>query len=425
MQYSLIRYSTDIDAVPQLKNVDVALLRDTLPDGFPFFGDPDTGQPHMETLHFLASTAGLKVWRETGIMGTKVETYASALKPFMDFTAHHRATFPYLDQGHLDDYIDFLLSRRKEADGEAIAPTTRMQRLNVALRAIRFSDKAGWTNVQADETALRAELKAYGSMLVGPKGPRWERRRRRPFLLEQEWLEIAAELGPLPSERTEDDFRPTRARVSCETIVTTGIRSMEAEHLETTMFTGAEVPEGDGWVTVQLEITKSGEPRPILVPFATVREIQAHVATDRERAIAKGRSRANYVPSNRLFLHHATARRSAGDPTSAATLSDDFRAAVLRADHVIRVEMPSPDGPVTIVVPRFHLHGLRHTFAMWLYAKRVVEMGDKEPWLHVSARLGHQQVETTMDYYVTLADALEVQVADLVGGALGAMISAA
>ena len=87
--------------------------------------------------------------------------------------------------------------------------------------------------------------------------------------------------------------------------------------------------------------------------------------------------------------------------------------------------MPSPDGPFTVIVPRWHLHGLRHTFAMWLYAKRVVELGDKEPWLHVSARLGHVHVDTTTTYYVKLANALEVQVADLVGRFIGAMINAA
>jgi integrase len=425
MDYALLHYSPSAYSIPDLEGVDFELLSRALPQGFPFFADLDTGEPHKETLHFLAGAAGLKSWRESGVLGSKVETYANDLKPFMDFTAHHCTPFAGLDQGHFEDYLDLLLARRKEADGEALAPHTRRQRLNTALRAVRFSDSKGWSNVRADETLLRAELTAYGSSLIGPKGPRWERRRHRPFLLEHEWLELLPFLGPLPSSRAEGDLRPTRCRVSSELVVSTGLRGMETEHLETRMFMGADVPDGDGWIVVQLEITKGLEPRPILVPHATAREIQEYVRTDRAWAIAKGRSRADFIPSDRLFVHHVSARRSSGDPITAPSLSDDFRDAVVRSGHVITVEMPSAEGPFTIVIPRWHLHGLRHTFAMWLYAKRVVELGDKEPWLHVSARLGHVHVDTTTTYYVKLANALEVQVADLVGGFIGAMINAA
>ncbi len=400
-----------------------------LPEDFPIFFDVDGGALHMPSLLYLTEKASLPIWKRSGNWASDtVKTYADDLKPFIDFCGELGLSDNEIDDDHGFEYAEHLLDRRIIDTGEALAVGTRLQRLNRAGAMLAEARKYGLVDCNWDMQSLRLVVSAYGADALGPSGPRDAKRQHRSFMLVDEFENICAKLGPLPSERTEGDERSSRPRLTSELPAATGTRAVETACFETTHFTGFDIPDGEGWLPVHITDTKNMIPRDILVPFSTAREIRLYVSGEREHAESAGRGRSDYVPSNRLFLNHANAIRGPGNAVTPATISSDFRQAVLSANYYFEIVVMGRQGPTIIRVPKFHYHGLRHSFAMWLYALLAIEPHDPaqglraEPWVRVAARLGHQDPETTQRYYVKLSSALEVQVSELVYGARRAMI---
>lgn len=402
-----------------------------LPEDFPVFYDVDRGALHKPSLLYLTGKASLPIWRRGGNWASEtVKTYADDLKPFIDFCGELGLRDNEIDDDHGLEYAEHLLDRRIVATGEALAVGTRLQRVNRAGAMLSEARRNGLVDCDWHMPSLRAIVSAYGADTLGLSGPREAKRKHRSFLLVNEFEDICLELGPLPSERMEGDGRSSRPRLSSEMAVATGTRAVETACLQSTHFTGFEIPEGEGWVPVHITDTKNMVPRDILVPFSAVRELRLYIGGERDAAQSAGRGRCDYVPSNRLFLNHANAIRGPGNPVTPATISSDFRQAVLDANYFIELEVKGPHGPTVIRIPKFHYHSLRHSFAMWLYALFAIEPHDPtqglraEPWVRVAARLGHEDPETTQRYYVKLSGALEVQVSELVYAAHRAMIYA-
>jgi len=59
----------------------------------------------------------------------------------------------------------------------------------------------------------------------------------------------------------------------------------------------------------------------------------------------------------------------------------------------------------------FTFHDLRHTFAVWMYYARKSD-GDAEPWKYIQEQLGHEDVATTMHFYLTVTQDFEAYVSD-------------
>ena len=400
-----------------------------LPLGFPFYFDVDRGLLHKPSLHLLASKASLPVWKAGGpYAADTVETYADDLKPWLDFCSELDLRDDEIDGDHGAEYAEHLLERRIARTGEALAPNTRRQRLDRAGAMLDLSTDRGWSDCRWDMAGLRAILSAYGSNALGPKGPRSLRARHRSFMLVEEYEEVCMHLGPLPSEREAGATRSARPRLTSEAAATTGMRAVETAGLETGHFTGFDIPDGEGWLPIHITETKNKTPRDILMPFSTAREMRGYLVGEREASVSSGRGRADHVPSARLFVNDPASIRGRGNPVTPGTISADFRDAVVKADFVFEVPVVGREGPRVVKVPTFHYHGLRHSFAMWLYALLAVDPNDPsdglraEPWVRVAARLGHADPATAQQYYIRLSGALEVQVSELVRGARRMMI---
>ena len=49
--------------------------------------------------------------------------------------------------------------------------------------------------------------------------------------------------------------------------------------------------------------------------------------------------------------------------------------------------------------PRYRVHDLRHTYAVWTYHIRT-SLGDNEPWKWIQSQLGHSTLDTTINTYL-------------------------
>jgi integrase/recombinase XerC len=68
-------------------------------------------------------------------------------------------------------------------------------------------------------------------------------------------------------------------------------------------------------------------------------------------------------------------------------------------------EKKDPDsGEVYVTrLPKYVWHCLRHTFAKLRY-KGLQAAGNHSPWLELSKELGHKDIKTTMNTYLTVLD---------------------
>lgn len=70
--------------------------------------------------------------------------------------------------------------------------------------------------------------------------------------------------------------------------------------------------------------------------------------------------------------------------------------------QVINTDPESSNHYITEVA-KHSFHDLRHTFAIWLY-RAEANAGNAEPWKTIQIRLGHAQLETTLNTYLKTAE---------------------
>lgn len=110
--------------------------------------------------------------------------------------------------------------------------------------------------------------------------------------------------------------------------------------------------------------------------------------------------------------------RFRGLPITKSTLQRRFSRACVMSGLTRSVSKVIPvDGDwqrtTTVVEKRaaFTFHDLRHTFAVWMYYARKAD-GDVEPWKYIQEQLGHEDVATTMHFYLKVTQDFEAYVSD-------------
>lgn len=67
------------------------------------------------------------------------------------------------------------------------------------------------------------------------------------------------------------------------------------------------------------------------------------------------------------------------------------------------VQDPRTGQERTIKTHKHTVHDLRHTYAVWTYwAER--RRGNREPWKKIQAQLGHANLSTTIDIYLSVVE---------------------
>lgn len=230
-----------------------------------------------------------------------------------------------------------------------------------------------------------------------------------------EWRDVAAALGPLPSQQGAHAGL-SRDRLASEISLWTGMRVDEVAGLTVHQILGLSGADlGASMAVIELTRTKGLRRRKALLPQHLITELVAYIDGEREDAIAVARRYGVMKAPTALFVNGRDARNHAGQAVQPYTLSESFRRAVAIAGLKRRVEKIDPLTKKEFVseVPAHTFHDLRHTFAVFLYQAEVAS-GNAEPWKIVQARLGHKHLKTTTDIYLRIVDIFRIKANDAV-----------
>ena len=380
-------------------------------------------RPFTEGCHYLHEHYALSRVRRS--LATR-RNAAYALVAWLDFLSARRMDWRDATRADLRAYRDGHEAAVSPHTGRGYAPGTIAQRMLAVASFYAYAAEQGWYDgnlavsdglpdardanvgaavpIDADplahlRTGRRSTPQAAVRDLIPPGRPRST---IRPFLV-AEWRAFVAALGPLPSQREQGDFRPSRDRLVAEVGRTVGLRVEEVVRLTRRHF-DAIVPDPRApFLHYPIVVAgKGGMLLPVAVPAWLVGEIHAYIKGERRRAITR-LPRGNADPEA-LFVH-GEGSRTPGRPLSVRRLQQVVEESCLVAGLREVSIRRSHDGKGTreVVRARHSFHDLRHTYAVWTYwAER--QAGNSEPWLRIQRQLRHRHLETTRSIYLSYVD---------------------
>ncbi|MES2298671.1 MAG: tyrosine-type recombinase/integrase [Pseudomonadota bacterium] len=208
-------------------------------------------------------------------------------------------------------------------------------------------------------------------------------------------------VGPQAGAR-DGDKRLARDRLICDLGWAVGLRVNEINNLTTLQFMTLSPEPCAPFVGMALTILngKGGKTRQVMIPAWLVMDVQAYMDDERAASLRSCKTKTRH-PQTRLLLGHEHSRR-AGKPITNAALQKMLREACLTLGLVNIVEKTDPEtgSKFTYKMPRHSIHDLRHSYAVLTYhAERA--NGNAEPWKKIQAQLGHRNLQTTIDTYLS------------------------
>ena len=410
------------------------LRTDALPRGFPFLVDDDSDAVVEPALLFLVDAyltkTGFWNWNTT-------KRAAYDLLDWWRFLDHQGRPWDLADGADLDAYRDSMIGGISPRTHEEYKTETIRARRTLVKRFYAWAHKRGFCDGKLPEAReirqvyLSADRDPLAHIHSGPRRtaadpgtPTSTARpgeKVRPLIWgdpkNPSFPRIARQLGPLPSERGEDDPTPSRDRLAAELSVSTGLRVDEVAKL--TVFQILDLPVGgdpERFTTMHVTRTKRLVQRDVNVPNYLIPDLHAYIDGERKECLAVARRHWLKKKSDEprvLFVNGVDAHQNAGKPLRADTLSDAFRRAVIKAGLTEWVTKTDPaTGEVRQArVPRHRYHDLRHTYALWTY-HALVEQGISEPWKIIQSLLGHAHLSTTLDTYLRVVNVEKARTAD-------------
>lgn len=214
-------------------------------------------------------------------------------------------------------------------------------------------------------------------------------------------------VGPQAGAR-DGDQRLARDRLICDLGWAVGLRLNEISSLTTLQFVTLSPDRDAPFIGMALTILhgKGNKTRQVMIPAWLVTDVHAYM--DGERAASLRACKARHAPT-RLLLGHGHSGR-AGLPVTNAAFQKMFRETCLKLELVDIVEKTDPEtgARFTYKTPRHSLHDLRHAYAVLTYhAERA--NGNSEPWKKIQAQLGHSNLQTTIDTYLSHVEIFTAQ----------------
>jgi integrase len=367
--------------------LDPASVRD-LPHWLKFPVNATAGTVIQPAFDFLASMA-----RKRGVAARETcNAYAYDLRSWFEYLALRQQPWDEVTQTILDDYVMEMACAELADDaddqyGQGNAVQSPVEDLGLSRATIK---RRIATLLSFYKHAL-PELPPINA-LVARKAGRRPQDMVRPIPPE-EIRTFLERLGPRPSVR--NDATSSRLWCCCAISLLSGMRRMEVCSLDVDQIRAirfsADEPNREHAIT--LRRTKGGHTRAVLLPTWLLIELMIFIR--HERGLADHET----TVGEPLFVNHSHARRSASSRLAPATLSFDFRNAMLAAD--MRRKNPAFRYG-TGASPMLHtFHDLRHTCACMLY---VSYAHIQNPWIEVQTRLGHKLLKTTTDTYLRFLD---------------------
>lgn len=413
-------------AVSQGRVDDPALASDSLPRGYSYVVDDQLSTSIEPILLWLSSAYPPKrgMWRPA-----TVEAAAYDLCDWWRFLAHESRQWDEVTSDDLAAYRDGLLAAVSVRQRKAFDPRTIGRRVRAVGAFYEWAARHGYflgdpispkklqtvaRSIDHDALAHTGATTYRGVHTLVPRQGRDADERLSP-LTSVEWRDVAAALGPLPSQQSTHKGL-SRDRLASEVSLWTGMRVDEVAGLTVHQILDlACAPLDTSMAVIELTRTKGLRRRKVLLPHHVVKELIAYIDGEREEAVAVARRYGLKKAPIALFVNGCGARNHAGRPIKPYTLSESFRRAVEAVGLRRRVQRVDPYTREEFVsqVPAHTFHDLRHTFAVFLYQAEVAS-GNAEPWKIVQARLGHKHLKTTMDTYLRIVDIFRIKANDVV-----------
>lgn len=212
---------------------------------------------------------------------------------------------------------------------------------------------------------------------------------------------LLCHIGPQANAR-DGDQRGARDRLICDLGWAVGLRLDEINNLTTLQFMTLVPDVGAPFIGMALTIAKGkgNKTRQVMIPAWLVMDVQAYINDERAASLRACKTHTRHAPM-RLILGHEYSR-SAGKPITNSALQKMFREACLTLGLVEIAEKTDPETGIkfTYKMPRHSMHDLRHSYAVLTYhAERA--NGNAEPWKKIQAQLGHSNLQTTIDTYLS------------------------
>lgn len=398
------------------------LAKDALPARFPFLVSIETEQVVEPILAFLGYRFLFQqgTWRPN-----TVEAVCYDLLDWWNYLEFKGIKWNLAEGEDLVDFRNALIITTSPKSHRRLSNATINRRLTYISQFYDWArnrygyDGSIQLELRHEKHAIdRNPLAHLGSERLKKSMPSWQKLKSdshngesiRP-LSRESWLKVAELLGPLPSS-SKNDTRPSRDRLAAELAILTGMRVDEIAGLRADDI--LRLPDDDDpfkLVVISISRTKGLKKRKVLFPSYFLRELKAYIKHERAQAVGINNTQCRLRQKvESLFINHRSASRNAGKPTSPATFSRAFKAAVLKAGLSRPEQRYDPDKNKTYfrTCPLHTFHDLRHTFAVCMYYAEI-SAGNHEPWKAIQARLGHSQLQTTMDIYLRTVEVERIQ----------------
>jgi integrase len=431
LPFTIARF--DLDDTPREANTERPTpVWSPLPVGFPFLVDDETGEVLEPALAFLIYKChGAQSYRKR--RWTKLNTAAAYAADLKDWWAHISrcgVEWSEADDEHAESYLLGMRMELSEHTESFLADATIARRRSTLNEFHKFARRRyghkhlpiasvrSLRNTARDddgeETFDAFELARYDA-------------NPRP-IDDDDVPNLAERLGPRPGEQDEwsrnapkrpsgrTRYPSSRTRLAFEIAWSAGLRVDEIVHLRAKLFENFDI-EGlhdDDNIEVELDVTKGLVRRTVYFPVWLIVPLKQYIAGERAEAIAA--SRRNWLgkkasPPANLFLNTPAAGRNAGKRTTSKQLEADFHEAMMDLNlKVTRTKAEGTDTEHDVEVAAHSFHDARHSFAYVLYRDGMGELeGFQETVLerrfedvvqNIRLRLGHQQVETTINIYL-------------------------
>lgn len=221
-----------------------------------------------------------------------------------------------------------------------------------------------------------------------------------PFMV-RDLKNLLRHIGPQAGARDGDE-RVSRNRLICDLGWVVGLRLNEINTLTTLQFLSLSPDQGVPFVGMALTILhgKGGKTRQVIIPAWLVMDVHAYIEGERAAAMRACKSKPKHPPTRLLLGHEHSG--SAGKSVTNAALQKMFREACLTLGMVDLIEKTDLESgnKFTYRTPKHSIHDLRHSYAVLTYhAERA--NGNAEPWKKIQAQLGHSNLQTTIDTYLS------------------------
>lgn len=141
---------------------------------------------------------------------------------------------------------------------------------------------------------------------------------------------------------------------------------------------------------------KGGIARKIAVPSWLVAKTQAYIAGERQSALRGVRQK-----TKQLFINACRSKRHLGKPLSLRRYQAIFERACIKCglSKLVEKHTSGTESTARVMLASHSVHDLRHTYAVMTYHAEAAN-GNREPWKHIQAQMGHAKLATTTDTYL-------------------------